>query len=184
MNRHSASAFRRRIGAVFGGLGFAAALAGPALASSRIYGDLGTIPGESTDTGFVGAIKATGFSVGVNVPVSSTGFGKAQLVPLVITKQVDTATTGLMNAAANGIVLSKVTITVLRTPTGSTTDRIYAKLDLANARVTDWRLSDTTSATQASLGAVEQVTLMAQSYTLSYLADGTKVTSTGTISAQ
>lgn len=175
---------QRTIGLAAGALGVVAAVAGPALASSRIYGEVATIQSDSTDRGFEGRIKATGFSVGIATGSTSvSNAGVPQPTPLVITKIVDGASTGLMKAAASGSPIPSLKVSLLRVPAGASTDRIYATLVLTNARVSDWRISDTTAAAQAA-GAVEQVTFVAQSYTLNYIPDGSAVASSATINAR
>ena len=149
------------------------------------------ISGESTDAAHTNEIVATSFSFGMSNPasVSSGGgisVGKANVSDLTITKFLDSASVPLMQACAQGSVLTTVTLT-LRDQSGAQVE--FYKVKLTNAVITSVQ---TSGAASSDTRPGETVTIAYQKISWTYQrvtngkADGSPVTgsydvSTGTV---
>lgn len=129
-----------------------------AFASDSIYVQVPGATGSSTSAGFVGQINADSVSWGFRNNSSIV------LAPIVVTKRLDTASTGLMKAGAAGTVLATVTISHI-TLGGTGTTQVTQTTVLTGAKITDYQLID-----NAGGGApLETITFSATSLTFSFV---------------
>lgn len=81
-------------------------------AAADYFLELDTIPGESTDAKLPNMIELEGFSLGIDVPVTSTGFGKATFSDFSATKRIDKASPLLYLKSASGARLKNAILHV------------------------------------------------------------------------
>lgn len=106
-----------------------------AFASDSIYVQVPGAAGDTTTAGFIGQINADSVSWGFRNNTSIV------LAPIVVTKRLDTASTGLMKAGAAGTLLSTVTISHV-TLLGTCTTPLTQTTVLTGAKITDYQLID------------------------------------------
>lgn len=114
------------------------------------------IPGEATLNAFNGQIEAK--SVTISAAVTA---GKPIIAPVVVTKNLDSASPKLLENLGNGRIIANLTISSLL---DRSTTIVRAKYTMKNVRVVDYRLVDNNN----NAPATEQVSFLSSNVTIEY----------------
>jgi type VI secretion system secreted protein Hcp len=131
----------------------------------------GPIKGEAQDDKHPAEIDVLGWSWGMRAQTTmgaSGASGKSTLLELQVSKQVDSATTGLMSAMRNNEPLKRVVLTVRK---AGKEPLEYFKIALEQARITSLEVGSEGSGTDA-LG--ESVSFAFKSISVEYVPQGTE----------